>query len=238
MGADNKFTPPAARGPLRAISMAVHVAAPPVGLWLTLAALPAGGLGRGLAGLLAAVAYLSYLVFAIVLHKEAYPERTWPALRLAAAPAILAGLSFKFLHASVGGWFGAAGLIYFLGVQFATWILFAGGTHWAPADPHAGAGDSRVRWRRDGRSPWFDPARSLGVRWTTGLFFVLPGALATCEILRAMFFVRPAASCGDALFGVAALLFGAVVAAWLDVRQLVAVTADGRIFGPAKDAFR
>jgi hypothetical protein len=232
-----KFTPHPALAQLRRLGVALYLALPALGLWMLLARRRPAGAAGWLAALLAAVAYLTHAVFTALLHKEFYPERPRLALRLMAAPALAALLAFKFVQPSLCGWLGATGLVCFLGLQFALWLLFAGGTHWAAADPLAGPGECGLRWRRDGRSPWFDPDHSAAARWLTGLFFVVPGLVTTTQIVRALFVARGPAGEWDALYGATLLLLGAALTAWLALRQLVGLTADGRVFGPGKGAF-
>jgi hypothetical protein len=149
----DKYTPDRRISALRRLSVALHLALPAFGLTFIWGWSAETGREHWFSWLVCAAAYLIYAVFAILLHKEHYPERSAIAARLAFAPLVLSGLYFKFLDPSFLGWLVAAGLAYFFGVTLAIWTLFAFGSRLAPVDATAGPGQSRLRWRPDGRSP-------------------------------------------------------------------------------------
>jgi hypothetical protein len=229
----DKYTPDRRISALRRLSVALHLALPAFGLTFIWGWSAETGREHWFSWLVCAAAYLIYAVFAILLHKEHYPERSAIAARLAFAPLVLSGLYFKFLDPSFLGWLVAAGLAYFFGVSLAIWTLFAFGSRLAPVDATAGPGQSRLRWRPDGRSPLLDPQHSPAARLITAVVFVAPGLLAAPAVLGRAFGGEGA----NAIWPIVALLAAAGFQAWQVVRQLVGMVTDGRFFGPGKTAF-
>jgi len=233
MNGYRKYTPDGRRGPLLRLSLALHLALPCAAfllLGLDEDRRLIWGLAAGIPG------YFGYLVFALVLHLEYFPEKPSLAARLLLTPAVWAALLLPAVGWSFSLWLIAAGGLYFIGIEGAITLLFAAGTRLAPDDPAAGPGEARIKWRGDGRSLMRDPDFSPMAAWTMLLFFMAPGLAASLWWVVAL--------CGPALSGgwkTIFLLFWLIAAAGSVIRRhllvLLGLASHGRIFGPGRKAF-
>ncbi|MDP8222100.1 MAG: hypothetical protein P9L99_01955 [Candidatus Lernaella stagnicola] len=210
------------------LSAAMHVLLPLAAIpWVSRAlseASTSGGM-RFAAWVLFGATYLGYLVFAIVLHLEYFPERarTVGGLVLVAP---LAGLV-----ASWGGgfhaWLASTGLLLLLGLEVAVWILFFTAGKLGARDPQAPPGESKLHWNRAGRLLLSDPEYPRMIPVTIIGMFVMPGFL--CLVWLAM-----VGGLGPRWW-ITIPALAAVV--WCYLRVLANLAAEGRIFGPGKRAF-
>lgn len=179
--------------------------------------------------------YLGYLLFAIILLKEYYPETKAGAGWLTLLPPLLALVAYTFIGGSAIPFLLAWGMLLFCGLELAVMIIFTAGTHLQVVEPN------RLSWRKKGRSLWSDPDFSPMARWSVGLIFFVPGVLAILSLHLGLIEreILPVEELSPERLALGAIWWIISLAAitFQFVRQLAPMGLLGRIFGPGKDAF-
>ncbi len=204
--------------------MGLHVAGPLTGL-------AANGRIDLVLGLL--IPYLGYLLFAMVLHKEFFPEDVRIAHRLVLGPAAGAVLLWLVIRLGLPVLFSLYGLLLFASLYVAVMFVLAAGTHLAVADDQKAPGEGGLTWRAEGHSFWSDPAYSPMMRWSVTLVFFVSGAagiVAWHAVLVEVVLMFGLWSLAWWLIALAACAYGYVY-------QFAGLTAGGRFFGPGRRSF-
>jgi len=181
-------------------------------------------------------AFLGYLVFTIILHKEYFPESLRRAARLLGVPLLLGAVA-ALLAGDLARTLAWCGVLLFTGLEAAVILVCSAGSRLAAVDALAAPGESRLEWRIAGVSLWSDPNLAPMTRWAIVLVFVLPGVFAVGGLHLAMW-----NQVGELRFwrGGLVVLWWLASLLWtarLYVYQLVGLTAEGRFFGPGKQSF-
>ena len=227
-----KFEPHPWSTPLLRASLGAHVVLPLAAGYLTAPVFASGNAAIGWLGwALAAGAYFGYLVFALILHLEFFPEKPALVLRLLAWPVGWTVVASLVAELDVTGAAATLGALIFAGIELSVAVSFFAGTRVGVRFPDKPAGEGGLRWRRDGRSMWRDADFSAMTRWTMALVFFLPGAATLVFIARGL--LPLLGGWPLAAWGVPAL----VTVALCYLRILAGLTDEGRIFGPGKSAF-
>ncbi len=229
---ETKFTPDRWTTRVKYVSIFFHLLVPALALILVKTEIR-----RFAPGSVFGAAYCGYLVFAIVLHKEYFPESFRVALRLVAWPLVFAALA-ALLAADADWFYTLYGALLFTGLEAATVLVFFAGSRLAAADPQAAPGESRLTWRADGRSFWSDPHLSPMARWTILLAFFLPGAFVVVVLNLVLW--RKLGDLASPPRMILVTLVWIIALIWttrLYVRQLVNLTVGGRFFGPGRRSF-
>jgi hypothetical protein len=226
-----KYAPDARVVWTKRLSVALHIVLPAAALFTFRGASP-----HLIPHFIFGAAYLGYFVFAIVLHKEFFPESLRAAAKLLGVP-LLFGAVAALLAGDLARTPAWCGVLLFTGLEAAVALVFSAGSRLAAVDAFAAPGESRLEWRTAGVSLWSDPNLAPMTRWAIVLVFFLPGVFALGGFHLAMWRQVGELHCWRAglliLWWIASLLW----TARLFVYQLVGLTAEGRIFGPGKQSF-